>query len=169
MKQTRFFVLFGFIFTALLSRFLPHPPNFTAINAVALFSAYAYNDLRLSFAIVCCTMLLSDLVLGLHSLMPFVYFCIGAVTLMSKIRFRCSIPVTLTAGSILFFLVVNFGVWQFDGIYPNTLEGLALCYIAALPFFANQLLGDLLFGALLFGLFSLSEKYFPALRVEALR
>ena len=59
------------------------------------------------------------------------------------------------AGSVVFFLVTNLGVWLgVNGhapMYPHTLTGLAECYVAALPFFRNTLLGDLTYAAVMFG------------------
>jgi len=55
------------------------------------------------------------------------------------------------AASILFFVVTNFGVWALDSLYPRTLEGLVICYVAAIPFFANTLAGTLFYTAVLFG------------------
>jgi hypothetical protein len=52
--------------------------------------------------------------------------------------------------SLVFFIVTNFGVWL-SGWYGYTLEGLSACYIAAIPFYRNQVLGDVFFTALLFG------------------
>lgn len=62
------------------------------------------------------------------------------------------------ASSVLFFVVTNFGVWAFDGLYPRTLEGLVVCYVAAIPFFANTLAGTLFYALLLFGGFALAER-----------
>jgi len=53
--------------------------------------------------------------------------------------------------SVLFFVTSNFAVWMFSGIYARDIAGLVKCYIAALPFFQNTLMGDLLWTALLFG------------------
>jgi hypothetical protein len=68
--------------------------------------------------------------------------------------------------SILFFLVSNFGVWLGGALYPRTLEGLAACYVAAIPFFGATLLGDVVYAAALFGGLALVERRVPALRQE---
>jgi hypothetical protein len=73
-------------------------------------------------------------------------------------------------GSVLFFVVTNFGMWATpDGFYPHTVAGLGACYVAAIPFFRNTLLGDLAYCGLLFGLFELGKRYVPALREHAPR
>lgn len=68
--------------------------------------------------------------------------------------------------SLVFFTVTNFGVWAFDSLYPKTLPGLVACYVAAIPFFRNTLLGDLIYTATLFGGFRLLESRFAALREQ---
>ncbi|HET6325286.1 MAG TPA: DUF6580 family putative transport protein [Planctomycetaceae bacterium] len=55
------------------------------------------------------------------------------------------------AGSILFFIVTNFGVWWLSDIYPKNAHGLLACYLAAVPFFRGTLCGDLIGSAILFG------------------
>ncbi|HEV8002043.1 MAG TPA: DUF6580 family putative transport protein, partial [Planctomycetaceae bacterium] len=55
------------------------------------------------------------------------------------------------AGSILFFLVTNFGCWWLSNTYPKSASGLLECYLAAVPFFRGTLGGDLIGSAILFG------------------
>lgn len=68
------------------------------------------------------------------------YFFLGRIA-KDNIKLQISL---LPVASLLFFLVSNFGVWL--NWYPNTIEGLKLCYELALPFFFNTLMGDLIFG-----------------------
>lgn len=51
-----------------------------------------------------------------------------------------------------FFLVSDLAVWLHGGMYPRTLPGLETCYIAALPFYGNDLISTALVSAVLFGL-----------------
>jgi hypothetical protein len=69
-------------------------------------------------------------------------------------------------GSSVFFVVTNAACWALW--YPRTLTGLAVCYVAAIPFFRNTLLGDGLFTAVLFGALALGERLVPALRERPL-
>ena len=55
-------------------------------------------------------------------------------------------------GSVSFFLVSNFAVWMVWQMYPKTLGGLTMCYVAGLPFFRNAVVSDLLFSAAFFGI-----------------
>lgn len=56
------------------------------------------------------------------------------------------------AGSLIFYVLTNFGVWALgEGMmYPLTAEGLAECYIKALPFFRNFALATAGFSLILF-------------------
>lgn len=162
----RFAVLSGMIGLAVLARLLPHPPNFAPIGAVALFAGAVFADRRVAFLIPFVSLILSDIFLGIHELLPVVYGCFAINVLLGRfLRGRRTILPTAgmtLLGSIQFFLITNFGCWLLD--YPHTWEGLTSCYLAALPFFRNSVLGDLFYVGLLFGGLALLEWGFPALR-----
>lgn len=147
--------ILGFIFLGMMSRLLPHPPNFTALNAIALFSICSLGNLGISLFTVFATMLLNDLVFGFHSSMCFVYLSFGLIVLMGYgLKSKRSLIRTsflLALSSLLFFIITNFGIWLVGSMYPKTIIGLELCYLAALPFLANNLMGTLLYGGMLFG------------------
>jgi len=171
MMKSRFFVLLGMILLAAASRLVPHPPNFAPIAAMALFGGAYFSDKRLAFFVPLMAMFLSDVVLGLHPLMPVVYgsfAMIVGIGLWLRTR-RTALPIAGAAltSSILFFVLTNFGVWAFSSLYPKTMAGLLACYAAAIPFFQNTLLGDAVYTAILFGGFALAERGFPALRAPA--
>ena len=167
MRTPRLLVLVGIILVAAASRLIPHPPNFTPIAAIALLGGAYFNDKRLSFLIPLAAMFLSDLTIGLHSGMPVVYACFAlTVCIGFWLRKRKSVACiagAALASSVLFFVVTNFGVWALGSLYPRTVEGLAACYVAAIPFFQNTLLGNAFYTAVLFGGFALAEYRFPAL------
>jgi hypothetical protein len=97
---------------AAASRFLPHPPDFTPLAAMALFGGAYFSDRRIAFAVPFIALLLSDLVLGLHGTMPFVYLGFG-VTVLIGMALRGNTGVAVAgaaiASSVLFFVVTNFG------------------------------------------------------------
>ncbi|MDR7554013.1 MAG: DUF6580 family putative transport protein [Armatimonadota bacterium] len=157
--QTRWIVIAGLIGAAAATRLLPHPPNVTPIAAMALFGGAHLADRRLALLVPLAAMLASDLVLGLHALLPVVY---GAFALIVWIGTRLAGRITpmrvaaaTLAGSLLFFVVTNFGVWALGGLYPRTAAGLVAAYVAAIPFFRNTLLGDAAYALLLFGGYAL--------------
>ena len=63
------------------------------------------------------------------------------------------------SSSVLFFVITNFGVWFSGTMYTKTFEGLATCYVAAIPFFRNTLAGDVFYVAVLFGVYELALRF----------
>ena len=47
--------------------------------------------------------------------------------------------------SVAFFVITNLGAWLSSPLYPKNFVGLTECFIAAIPFFRNTLLGNLVF------------------------
>lgn len=168
MFRPRFFVLACMIFAAAGTRLVPHPPNLASITAVALFGGAYLSNRRLAFFIPLAALLLSDLVLGFYGGMWVVYgtfslvVCVGLV--LRKRRTPLAIAGAALVSSILFFVITNFAVWARGSLYPTTIQGLLACYVAAIPFFQNTLLGDALYSTVLFGGFALFERWWPALR-----
>ena len=142
----KYIFVISVIFFAVLSRFLPHPPNFTPISAIALLSSKGFDNLKVVFLIPLVSLFISDLFLGLYATLPFVYFSFILIILLGRNVGKVNMGTVLLSSSI-FFLVSNFGVWLLH--YPNTIDGLLQCYNLALPFFLNTVLGDLVYGALL--------------------
>ena len=121
-------VAVGLIALAAASRLLPHPPDFTPLAALALFGGAYFSDRRLAFAVPLVALLLTDLLLGLHDTMPFVYLGFVATVLIGfALRGRVRVlPVAAAAvlSSVLFFAITNFGVWMVGNLYPHDAAGL---------------------------------------------
>ena len=166
--MARYLFTFALILFAALSRVLPHPANFAPITALALFSA-VYLDKKLTFIIPILAVLLSDYVIGFYTGMSWVYasmFGVGMIGLWLRKHpsVMNTVGATLT-GSILFFVVTNFGVWISSQVsYPHTLAGVVQCYVAAIPFFRNTLAGDACYVTAMFGLYALAKKFIPRLQ-----
>jgi hypothetical protein len=136
----------------ILSRIIYHTPNFTPVLAIALFGG-VYLKKGYALTIPVALMILSDLFVGMHDMVLFTW---GSVVLISAlglvVRQNKNFTSLLGAGvlsAILFFVITNFGVWFFK--YPHTWQGVAQCYIAAIPFFRTTLFSTLAYGAVLFG------------------
>ena len=168
MSNTRLAVVVGMILAAAAARLLPHPPNFTPIAAIALFGGAQFGNRGLGFIVPLAAMFLGDLLIGFHALMPFVYGSFAlTVCLGMWLRQNQTIARTVLAalaGSILFFAITNFAVWAKLGSYPATGAGLMACYVAAIPYFQNTVLGDLFYTAVLFGGLSFAQDRFSGLR-----
>lgn len=168
MKQSRLYMLGAMVVGAALMRFIPHPWNFTPVAALALFSGAHFERRSTALLIPITALLLSDIVLGFHSTMPFVYGAfVGMVYLGWFIRENRSalrVMGSSLVGSIMFFVVTNFGVWLVGGLYEFSWNGLSQCFIAAIPFFRTTLAGDLFYTAVLFGSFAWAERRFLMVR-----
>jgi hypothetical protein len=170
LKDRRFLILCVLIAGAALIRFLPHPPNFVPVAAMALFGGAFFKDKRMAFLIPISAMLLSDLFLGFHSTMFFVYLSFAAIVgigllLRNRVSFL-SVTGAALGSSTLFYLVTNFGSWLGNPMYPQSLEGLAASYIAGIPFFHNTIAGDLFFCGVLFGTYALVARSVPGLTLK---
>jgi len=156
------------ILLAAATRFLPHPANFTAIGAMALFGSARLSDKRLALIIPIATMLLSDLFIP-FGFNPSVYFSFVLIGLLGLALRNTNKVLPILAGSlassIIFFAITNFAVWMGENgnMYAKTIDGLWMCYTAAIPFFWNGLAGDLFFTVVLFGSYQLIKKAIPAL------
>lgn len=130
------------------SRFIPHPPNFTALIALGFYIPVFFG---LRFApIVAICFALTDIFIGFHTTTLFTWGSILFIGYLSKFFFK-SISIRIIgalSGALLFFIITNFGVW-FTGGYEKNLDGLIMCYTLAIPFFTNTLLSTLLYSFLI--------------------
>lgn len=136
-----------------LGRLIPHPPNFTPILAAAIFAPYIIRDRWMAMAVPLMAMFIGDVFIGFHSYMLWVYGSIAMSTVISRwaMQFGKYLPLaTMTLiSSVLFYVVTNFAVWIMWDYYPNTLEGLIMCYTMAIPFFQNTVLSTIVYTALM--------------------
>jgi hypothetical protein len=139
---------------AAFSRVLPHEPNFSIVGALALFSGAFFQNKYLRFIIPLTVMLLSDLVIGVHATMPFVYGSFVLISFLGRFLTKDQNPIKLIGVSIvsstIFFLITNFGVWIMTDMYIKNFSGLLTSYYMGVPFFRNTLISDLLYSFVLF-------------------
>jgi hypothetical protein len=150
-----------FIIIAIGFRFIPHPLAFTPVAAALLF--FGAHQPRKRFWVPLVLFAATDVILTkLVYSYPFPYdtfvdwawyaaiLFLGA-QLAGKFRPGRIFAASLAA-SISFFVVSNFAVWLFfRNMYPMTLSGLSACYAAAIPFFRNEVVADLVFSFAFFG------------------
>jgi hypothetical protein len=174
-------LLIGIIVLAALSRLLPHPPNFSPVEAVALFGGAYFAKRSTAMWVPLAAMFVSDLILGLvngglyseyflSAGFVLVYLCIALSTVLGfglrgRVGFARVTGYSLL-GSLLFFVVTNFGAWLGSGMYPQTGAGLAAAYVAGVPFFQNTVAGTLFYSALMFGSFASLRRRNPALSLQ---
>ena len=156
--MNRFLVL-GIIVIGIITRFIPHPPNFTPILSFALLSG-VYSKNNLGIFIPISIMLFSDMVLGSHGAIIWVYSSLFVVYLIGyyfikNISFK-NVLLGAIAGSFIFFILTNLGVW-FIG-YPKNIEGLIACYVAAIPFYKNTLLSAIIYTSAIHAIYVVLSK-----------
>ena len=149
-----------------ISRFIPHPPNFTPLAAMAILSGSLFKSVRMGLAIPLAAMLISDLVIGLHNSMFYVYLAIALIVLgchlfLTRLHL-ISVTTAVLLSTAVFFLLSNFGAWLSHDMYPQTMMGLMLAYVAGLPFLLNSLLANIAFTSL-----AISALYYLSPRTPA--
>ena len=176
-------VLVAMIVAAAMSRLLPHPPNFSPVEAIALFGGAYFASRAWAVLVPLAAMLISDVVLaalngGSYSFANYfastsfwvVYGCIAVSAVLGfglrgKVGGAKVLGYSLL-GSVLFFLVTNFGAWLGSTMYPQNGAGLVAAYAAGIPFFQWTVLGTLFYAALLFGGFAPLRRRLPTLRAQ---
>lgn len=149
-----------FIIAAVILRLLPHLPNFAPIAALGLFGG-TYLSRKYALLVPLLAMLVSDYFIGFAPfwIMFSVYlsfFLIGVLGLWLKNHKKLSNIIGASLfGSIIFFIMTNFAVWAATPWYAKDLSGLTQCFLLAVPFFRNTILGDLFYVGAMFGLYEL--------------
>jgi hypothetical protein len=170
-NKMKFKLAISLIVLAALTRFLPHPPNFTPLGAMGLFGAAYFGKKWMALAIPFISLFLGDLVLNnivykeyfttfTWITSPLLYLSFAAVVATGWLLLRNQaqmspakvIGASLSA-SVVFFLISNFSTWLESGMYPKSIAGLMTCYAAGIPFFGNTVMGDLFFSGLMFGIY----------------
>jgi hypothetical protein len=170
-KNTILFVI-ATVFTASISRLMPHPFNFTPIIGMSLMAGSVLQNRKLSLLVVLLSMFISD-VLTIHfinfnystyigyfsSLSAIsVYVSLVFIVLFSeKVKnFKPSLKLAFIglSSGLFFWIITNLGVWLSGSLpYPISIEGFTACFAAAIPFLSNQLIGDVLFTTIFAGIF----------------
>lgn len=137
-------------------RLLWHPAHVAPVAAAALFAGFFLRSRLLALAVPLTAMLVSDLAIGFYHplVMASVYVAMCFPVLLRRVL-RSDVTVVRLVGcslasSVVLFVLSNTAVWQFGGLYDQSLAGLLACYTNALPFFRNTLAGDLVWTAILF-------------------
>lgn len=149
------------IFIGISARLIPHPPNFTPIVATALFSG-VYLSKKYAFIVPITIMILTDLFLGFSKSTPIVYSCFLLTGFMGLwLRNNKNVVYIFSAtmlSSLIFYVLTNFNYWYGGALYSKDVGGLISSYIAALPFFKNELAGNIIYTGLFFGGYEFIKK-----------
>ena len=155
----------GLILILALSRLIPHPDNFTPIIALAIMGSHFFKSINFSYLVVLFSMLIADFFIGFYSHMLFVYLSLFLIILIffkisKKMNYK-NLFIFGFFGSVIFFLISNFGVWVAGNLYEKNMNGLLECYFMAIPFFKNTLISTLIFSYLALIIYKSPIKTFP--------
>ncbi len=160
---------FLLVVLAIVSRVVPHAWHFTAVGGSLLYfgarrplrqavipvALFALTDYYLTTRVYGYPFYLAD-----YSL-TWVWY-VAAIVLGSLLLHEKTSVTRVASAAVLsstsFFVVSNFAVWQHPGSYPHSFSGLMTCYVAALPFYPNDLISTLLVTSAAFGLPALGRQ-----------
>lgn len=179
MNKNQILLSLGLIVIAAATRFLPHPPNFTAVGAMAIFGGAILSKRWMAIAFPLVVLFLSDLVLNNTIYASFydgfTWFTSGAVYLYGAFVITAFMGMRLNAdskwsktlgvsvsSSLVFFALSNFGVWMGSAMYSKDLAGLMTAYAAGVPFFWSTLVSTAVFTQVLFVAYRYSERKIEA-------
>jgi hypothetical protein len=144
MKKINIFL--GVFIALAMSRFIPHPPNFTSLIALSFYIPAIFGMRYLPALLI--SFIITDYIIGFHNTVIFTWGSVILISLISKYFLNTIITRIIGAlsGAVIFFIITNFGVW-FAGMYEANLEGLIQAYVMGLPFFGYSLISTFIFSA----------------------
>ena len=141
------------------------PPNVELVT-LSCFLASVYLGGAFAVLVPLAIMIVSDMVIGNTQIFIFTwsaYIVVGLSALILRryekndVNLVSASALFTVPSSLFFYLWTNFGVW-YQGWYPPTLAGLIESYIMGLPFLKFNLVGNLIFVPLGFGLIAVVRR-----------
>jgi hypothetical protein len=181
--NVRNWVLFLMVIAAVTYRFVQPGEqaswaNFTPVGAIAMFAGTYFKNKFKAYLVPLSVLLLSDLLLtytftGQWNLFyegfTMVYLSFAFMVFIGSLIRKVSIHTVLLgslASVLVHWLLTDIQPWLYGTMYSKDLTGYIHALIAAIPFEKNLLIGNLVFGAILYGVFELAKYKFPALKTE---
>jgi len=172
MNKNNLLISVGIVAILVLSRVLPHFPNFTPIVASGIFLTY-FLGRKFGFLITLFAFIISDLCINLllhkndylftpdiiFSSIALLFITVFSSKILTKLNVK-NLLITTVVSSLIFYLVSNFGAFLSMNMYAKNVMGLLQCYIAGIPFIS--LPSDLFYSFALYFLYSFVNKYYFA-------
>jgi len=151
--------------------------NFTPVGAIAVFGGVYFTEKWKGYVTVLLTLFTTDIIINYlytskialwYSGAVWVYLCFALMVLVGSFIKKVNVTNVLLASvaSVLIHWLIIDLPFLYGTLYPHTLAGYGQSLINAIPFEKNMVLGDLLFGFLLFGGFELAKTKYTFLRTE---
>lgn len=181
--NTRAWVLFLIIIAAAATRFIPLMGdanwfNFTPVGAIALFAGTHFKNRWKAYAVPLLLLFFSDILINytytgqwtlFYGGFAIVYLCFAAMVFIGGLIKKVSVGSVLLAsiaGVLIHWLATDIQPWLASPMYSKDITGYYQALVAAIPFEKNLLLGNLIFGAVLYGGFELAKAKFTVLRTN---
>lgn len=160
---------------------------YTPIGAMALFGGAQFSSRWKAILLPLLTLLISDLVIqllvfhGRYGILYGGWYIIYGIFVLVVFIGKWIIPkvsvknivLASVVAAVSHWLIADFTVWIGGGTDLRTmtpltrnLAGLVQCYTQGFPFMKNFLVGNLVYGGILFGGFELARKQFPVLTLQ---
>lgn len=153
--------------------------NFSPVGAIAMFGGVYFTDKWKAYAVVLLSLYASDVVINHFYTNSWIFFsgdtfwncvCFCLMVLIGStiknINIGTSLIILLAPVTIHWLIMDMPWINDAGGLYPKTLAGYGAALVAAIPFEKNMLLGDAVFGFLLFGGFELAKSRYSVLRTR---
>ncbi|MCK4799397.1 hypothetical protein KAS31_00285 [Candidatus Parcubacteria bacterium] len=158
MNRTKLIIALVMIVIGVVGRFIlvsyAGIPNLEIITVLALIAGIYLGGVY-AVVVPLSVIFLSDLVIGNTYIFIFTWTAFAVIGLFGYASRKVSLPkiglgwkksiVLALLSSIFFYLYTNFGWWLMSGMYEYSLSGIIRCYYMAIPFFRNNLVGNLIF------------------------
>lgn len=180
--NTRNTVLILMIIVATLFRLVSYKypyvlSNFTPVGAIALFGGAYFTDKWKAYLVPLLALFTSDILINYlytskwvfwYSGSIWVYLCFAIMVFIGSLIKKATFVSVLLASiiSVIIHWLIMDLPWLYGTLYPHTLAGYGQSLLAAIPFEKNMLLGDALFGLILFGGFELAKSKYNTLRTN---
>jgi hypothetical protein len=147
--------------------------NFTPVGAIALFGGAYFTDKWKAFLIPILALFGSDMLINsfyhinMFTINYWVYISFIIMVFIGmfiKNVYIFKVVLASLAGVLVHWLLTDIGPWLHGTLYAKGLMGYGQSLVAAIPFERNMILGDLVYGTLLFGGFELAKSKYVFLR-----
>ncbi|QEK51115.1 hypothetical protein FYC62_05065 [Pedobacter aquae] len=152
--------------------------NFTPVGAIAMFGGTYFTNKYKAYLVPLITLFISDIFVTYSYTGEFtlfyngfiwVYICFVAMVFIGSLIKTVNVNTVLLgslAGVLIHWLVTDIEPWLGGTLYNKDITGYYQSLIAAIPFEKNLLLGNLVFGAVLYGGFELAKSKFTILKSQ---
>lgn len=163
---------------AIISRLFIHGQNWETLTAVTVVAGALLGP-YLALTVGLLAVIGSDIFIGNSIIFVYTWSAWAIIGLANALWQKRFAKLSIWQGSaaltgsglvstLFFYLWTNFGMWSIGPaykvlIYPLTWDGLIQCYIAALPFLRNQLVGNALIVPVVATIAISAYRYLPVL------